>query len=107
MTPTSTCFPSPEHNVSAIDFADRRHFRYTGPPLIDIHAHVLQTRPTDPANGPPTGTGPSASLEAAETMLEGAREFGVSRVYSMSSPDDIPPLPQPFLPRLAFTASIH
>ena len=52
----------PEHNQTGVDFDDRRHFRYTGPSIIDVHAHVLQTRPADPANGPPSGSGPGASL---------------------------------------------
>src|SRR5438034_1340308 len=82
----------PEHNQTGVDFDDRRHFRYTGPSTIDVHAHVLQTRPADPANGPRSGSGPGASLEQAEIMLDVAREFGVSRVYSMCFPDDIPPL---------------
>src|SRR5947209_16540061 len=97
----------PEHNRTGVDFSDRAHFRYTGPPLIDIHAHVLQTRPTDPPNGPPPGTGPDASLEAAETMLDVASEFGVSRVYSMCFPDDIPPLRERFGARIGFNGSIH
>ena len=36
----------PEHNVTGQDFADRRHFRYAGP-IIDVHAHVMRTRPAD------------------------------------------------------------
>ena len=71
---------TPEHNVTGIDYGDRRHFRYRGP-LIDIHAHVFQTRPGDPPNGPPAGAGPGASLEQAETMLAVAEEFGVVRTY--------------------------
>jgi hypothetical protein len=97
----------PEHNVTGVDFSDRQHFRYTGPPLIDIHAHVLQTRPADPPNGPPAGTGPGASVEQAVTMLEVAQEFGVSRVYSMCYPDDIPPLRERLGDRLGFNGSIH
>lgn len=96
----------PEHNRTGVDFSDRRHFRYTGPPLIDIHAHVLQTRPTDPPNGSPTGTGPDASLEQAEIMLDVAQEFGVGRVYSMCYPEDIPPLRERFGERIGFNGSI-
>jgi hypothetical protein len=97
----------PEHNVTGIDYSDRRHFRYTGPPLIDIHAHVLQTRATDPSNGPPSGTGPGASVEQAVTMLDVAQEFGVSRVYSMCFPDDIPPLRERLGSRIGFNGSIQ
>ncbi|HLJ92318.1 MAG TPA: amidohydrolase family protein [Gemmataceae bacterium] len=96
----------PEHNRTGIDFRDRKHFCYTGPPLVDIHAHVLQTRPTDPPNGPPVGTGPGASVEAAELMLEVAAEFGVSRVYSMCPPDDIMPLRERLGARIGFNGSI-
>jgi hypothetical protein len=37
----------PEHNVTGIDFGERGHLRYAGPPLIDVHAHVVVTRPGD------------------------------------------------------------
>jgi predicted TIM-barrel fold metal-dependent hydrolase len=97
----------PEHNVTGLDFNDRGHFRYTGPPLIDIHAHVFQTRPTDPPNGPPTGVGPGASLEQAETMLAVAEEFGVRQVYSMCPPDDIPPLRERLGARIGFNGPIQ
>ena len=63
MESTTVTTALPEHNQTGVDFGDRRHFRYTGPSLIDVHAHVLQTRPTDPPNGPPTGSGPDASVE--------------------------------------------
>ena len=36
-----------EHNVTGLDYQDRRHFRYAGPPLFDVHAHVTATRPPD------------------------------------------------------------
>jgi hypothetical protein len=97
----------PEHNMSGIDYSDRNHFPYAGPPIIDIHAHVLQTRPTDPPDGPPAGSGPGASLEAAQTMLDVAREFGVGRIYSMCLPEDIPPLRERFGNRIGFNGSIH
>jgi predicted TIM-barrel fold metal-dependent hydrolase len=96
----------PEHNVTAIDFSDRAHFRYTGP-LIDIHAHVMVTRPGDPKTGPPTGTGPGASTSQAETMLAVAREFGIVRTYSMCLPDDIPALHERCGPTLGFNGLIH
>jgi hypothetical protein len=95
----------PEHNVTGADFSDHRHFRYAGP-LIDLHAHVLLTRPTDPKNGPPSGTGPGASIEQAETMLAVAEEFGIVRTYSMCFPDDIPVLRERFGPRLGFNGPI-
>ena len=44
---TVTAAP-PEHNLTGVDFNDRGHFRYAGPPLIDFHSHVMQTRPGDP-----------------------------------------------------------
>ena len=69
MNPTSAVAP-PEHNVTGIDYTDRRHFRHSRPPIIDIHAHVFQTRPGDPKSGPPLGTGPDASLDQAEVEIE-------------------------------------
>jgi len=100
MTPTAP----PEHNVTGQDYADRRHFRYTGPPLIDIHAHVMITRPDDPRDGPPRGQGPGGTLDQAALLLEAAAEFGVARTYSMCPPDDIPPLRARFGDRLGFIA---
>jgi predicted TIM-barrel fold metal-dependent hydrolase len=94
-----------EHNVTGIDYRARGHFRYAGP-LIDIHAHVVLTRPTDPKNGPPSGTGPGASLEQAETMLAVAEEFGIVRTYSMCFPDDIPELRGRFGQRIGFNGPI-
>jgi predicted TIM-barrel fold metal-dependent hydrolase len=94
-----------EHNVTGVDFSDRNHFRYSGP-LIDIHAHVMVTRPSDPKNGPPTGTGPGASIDQAETMLAVAEEFGIVRTYSMCLPDDIPPLRERFGDHLGFNGPI-
>ena len=38
------------------------------------------TRPGDPPTGPPLGTGPGASIEQAETMLDVAAEFGIIRL---------------------------
>src|SRR5205823_4447367 len=105
MNPTPVTAAPPEHNVTGIDYADRYHFRYHGP-LIDVHAHVMQTRPTDPPNGPPPGTGPGATLDQAETMLAVAEEFGVVRTYTMCFPDDIVPLRERFGPRLGFNGSI-
>src|SRR5262249_13132622 len=95
----------PEHNVTGVDFADRGHFHYSGP-LIDIHAHVYQTRPTDPKSGPPTGTGPGASMEQAESMLSVAKSFGVVRTYTMCPVEDIAALRERFGARLGFNGSI-
>jgi hypothetical protein len=92
----------PEHNVTGVDFSNRRHFRYAGPPLIDIHAHVTQTRPPDTGDGAQA----SPSLEQAEIMLAQADQFGIARTYSMCPPDDIPPLRQRFGPLLGFNGSI-
>ncbi len=87
----------PEHNVTGQDFADRRHFRYVGTPLIDMHAHVTLTKPTD--------GGPGA-LDQAEIMLEVARELGVGRIMSICAPDDIPPVRERFGDRIGFSGSI-
>src|SRR5947209_14247926 len=95
-TATASTAAAPlEHNVTGVNFADRRHFRYSGP-IIDIHAHVFQTRPEDPKDGPPLGAGPNASLDQAALMLEVAREFGIAKIYSMCPPDDILPLRERF-----------
>ncbi|HZU35304.1 MAG TPA: amidohydrolase family protein [Gemmataceae bacterium] len=96
---------APEYNVTGIDYSDRRHFRYSGP-LIDIHAHVFQTRPGDPKDGPPLGQGPGATLDQAALMLETAEDFGVVRVYSMCPADDIEPLRERFGDRLGFNGPI-
>lgn len=95
-----------EHNVTGQDFADRRHLRYAGPPLIDIHSHVMLTRPTDPPNGPPVGSGPGASIQQAELMLEVAREFNIVRTYTMCMPDDIAPLRERFGKEIGFNGPI-
>src|SRR5262245_62348202 len=94
-----------EHNVTGQDYGDRLHFCYSGP-IIDIHAHVFQTRPGDPKAGPPLGTGPGASLEQAQTMLEVAEQFGIVRTYSMCPPEDIAVLRERFGNRIAFNGAI-
>src|SRR5271165_5661440 len=66
----------PEHNVTGVDYTQRSHLTYSGP-IIDIHAHVMVTRPGDPATGPPTGQGPGASIEQAGVMLGIAENFGI------------------------------
>jgi predicted TIM-barrel fold metal-dependent hydrolase len=104
-TPATAAAP-PEHNVTGIDFNERGHFRYNGAPLIDFHSHVFQTRPGDPADGPPLGTGPGASLAAAEMMFDVAREFHISRIVSMCPPDDVAPLRQRFGDAIDFIGPI-
>jgi hypothetical protein len=98
---------TPEHNVTGQDFADRSHFRYSGPPILDIHAHVLQTRPGDPPNGPPLGHGPGASLDQAAVMLDVAAEFGIARTWTMCPADDVAPLRERFGERIAFNGMIN
>src|SRR5262249_38967162 len=64
------------------------------------------TRPGDPKNGPPLGTGPGASLEQADAMLAVAREFDIACTYSMCPADDIAVLRERFGPQLGFNGSI-
>jgi len=103
MPPDAVSPEVPEHNVTGIDYDDRRHFRYNGPPLLDIHAHVMLTWPTEPPELAGTGEG---SLEQAETMLEVAAEFHVGRIYSMCPAEDIPRLRQRFGDRLGFNGLV-
>jgi hypothetical protein len=95
-----------EYNVTGIDYADRRHLWYQGP-IIDIHAHVMVTRPGDPPSGPPLGAGPGASLEQAETMLDIGAEFGIVQTVTMCPADDVTPLRERFGDTLLFNAMIH
>ena len=101
MTPAAP----PEHNVTGQDYGDRRHFRYAGPPIIDVHAHVMQTRP-EAKEGQPAPDGAVDTLAQARLMLDVAAEFGVGRIYSMCPPDDIPPLRAAFGERLGFNGPI-
>jgi predicted TIM-barrel fold metal-dependent hydrolase len=96
----------PEYNVTGIDFADRRHLRYHGP-IIDFHAHVMRTRPSDPPTGPPLGKGPGATIDQAEAMLDVGSEFGIHQTVTMCPSDDIEPLRERFGDRLAFNAMIN
>jgi hypothetical protein len=98
--------PPPEYNVTGIDYGQRDHFRYAGPPLIDIHSHVTLTQPSDPANAPPGPVSPVASIDQAETMLAVADEFHVGRIYTMCPVDHIRPLRKRFGDRLGFNGSI-
>ena len=90
----------PEHNVTGLDFADRRHLRYVGP-IIDAHAHVTRTRPADSKDDSKWAIGD------AETMLAVAAEFGVVQTYSMCPPEDIPALRARFGDRLRFNGPIN
>src|SRR4051794_243928 len=92
----------PEHNVTGIDFSDRRHFRYAGPPVIDGHTHVMRTRPSA-AEGHPAG---EWGLESAELLMAAANEFDVGRVYTMCPPEDITPLRDRFGDHIGFIGSI-
>jgi predicted TIM-barrel fold metal-dependent hydrolase len=96
----------PEYNVTGQDYNERDHLRYLGP-LVDIHAHVMVTRPGDPKNGPPLGTGPGASIEQAEVMLDTAAEFGIGQTVSMCLPEDIPVLRERFGEKLLFNGPIN
>lgn len=96
----------PEYNVTGIDYADRRHFTYHGP-LIDIHAHVMVTRPGDPVAGPRIVDGPGASTEQAAAMLDVAADFGVEQIASMCPPQDIEPLRERFGDRLLFNGMLN
>jgi predicted TIM-barrel fold metal-dependent hydrolase len=105
MTDKSEATVAPEHNRTGQDFGDHSHFRYAGPSIIDVHAHVFQTRPTDPKDGPPS-SGPGASMEQAEIMLKVADEFQIQRIYSMCPADDMAVLQERFGDRLGFNGSI-
>ena len=94
----------PEYNTTDADFP-RAHLTYRGP-IIDFHAHVMVTRPSDPATGPPLGEGPGASTDQAETMLEIGAEFGMVSTMTMCLADDIAPLRAKFGERLIFNGPI-
>jgi predicted TIM-barrel fold metal-dependent hydrolase len=92
----------PEYNVTAQDYADRGHFRYAGPPLIDMHAHVTLTKPEKTGDSPES----APNLDQADIMLEVAQEFGVGRIMSICAPEDIPPLRERYGNRVGFSGSI-
>lgn len=96
----------PEHNVTGIDYSQRSHFTHRGP-ILDVHAHVMVTRPGDPTSGPPTGTGPGASTDQAAVMLAAAADFGIAPTLTMCLPDDIPVLRERFGERLLFNGPIQ
>lgn len=89
--------PLPDYNATGQDFNRREHFRYSGPPIIDIHAHVTMTRPDEAADG---------VSSAAEMMLATAAEFGIGRTYSMCPPQDVAPLRERLGPTIAFNGMI-
>jgi hypothetical protein len=66
----------------------------------------MQTRPDDPKDGPPLGTGPGATVTQAEIMLDAASEFGIRQTYSMCPADDIDPLRERFGEAIRFIGSI-
>lgn len=95
----------PEHNLTGQDYADRRHLPYVGP-ILDVHAHVMTTRPTDPPNGPPPA-GPAGSTDQAALMLQVGRDFGVPWTLSMAPADDILPLRERFGDAIAFNGMLN
>ncbi|QVL33107.1 amidohydrolase family protein [Telmatocola sphagniphila] len=97
----------PEYNVTGQDYTDRRHFRYSGPPLIDIHSHVTMTAPSDGSTGAAGGSGREGSTEQAEVMLSEAREFGIARTVTMCPVQDIAPLREKFGDALVFNGMIN
>jgi predicted TIM-barrel fold metal-dependent hydrolase len=97
----------PEYNATGLDYRQRDHFRYQGPPIIDVHAHVMRTRPTDTGDGPPPRGELGATTDQAGIMLGQAEQFGIGLTYSMCYPEDIAPLRQRFGDRIAFNGSIH
>jgi predicted TIM-barrel fold metal-dependent hydrolase len=101
---SETVTAPPEHNLTGQDFADRRHLPHAGP-ILDVHAHVMTTRPTDPPTGPPV-TGPGGTTEQAALMLEVGRDFGVPFTLTMCPADDIPALRERFGRALAFNGML-
>ena len=97
---------APEYNVTGQDYTDRSHFRYLGPPLIDIHAHIMQTRPGDPPTGPPPQNRTGATTDQAALMLEAAHDLGITQTCTMCPPEDIPPLRARFGEALCFNGMI-
>src|SRR5579885_2502180 len=92
---------TPEYNVTRQDYHDRRHFRYTGPPLIDIHAHVMRPRNFDKPD-----VIVEDNVNQARMMLDVAAEFGISRTYTMCPVEDIPLLRDAFGDRLGYNGII-
>jgi predicted TIM-barrel fold metal-dependent hydrolase len=97
----------PEHNVTGHEFSKRDHFSYSGPPIIDIHAHVTMTSPEDKAAGPAGGWGDQGSSDSAAMMLEVGADFGIGLTVSMCPPQDIAPLRARLGDRLLFNGMIN
>ena len=97
----------PEYNVTGHDYGRREHFTYTGPPIIDIHAHVTMTSPDDQSAGPAGGWGNEGSTDSAAMMLDVAAEFGIGLTVSMCPPQDIAPLRERLGDRILFNAMIN
>jgi predicted TIM-barrel fold metal-dependent hydrolase len=97
----------PEHNVNGHDYSRRDHFTYTGPPIIDFHAHVTMTDPEDKSAGPAGGWGEKGTSNSAAMMLEVGDEFGIDVTVSMCPPQDIAPLRQRLGRKLVFNAMIN
>ncbi len=102
---TAAPAPAPEYNVIGLDLADRRHFRYAGPPLIDLHCHIMLTHPAQ-QDGPPKPPFGIGTTEQAERMIQVGEQFGVERWYSMCPHEDIPFLRERFGTRIRFNGSI-
>jgi hypothetical protein len=89
-----------------MDYAERGHFRYAGPPLVDIHSHVMLTQASDKPGQPPGPLGSDASSDQAAIMLEVATEFHVGPIVTMCPVDHIPQLRARCGTRLLFNGSI-
>jgi hypothetical protein len=99
---TTETIRTPEHNVTGQDYLDRRHFRYNGPPLIDIHAHVMRPRNFDKPD-----VIVEDNVEQARAMIAVAEEFGITRTYTMCPVEDIPLLRDAFGDKLGFNGPIQ
>jgi predicted TIM-barrel fold metal-dependent hydrolase len=97
----------PESNVTGHDYSQRGHLRYQATPIIDFHAHVTMTAPSDKPDGPAGGTGAEGTTEGAETMLALGREFGVTQTLTMCPAQDIAPLRAKFGDALLFNGMIN
>ncbi len=91
-----------EYNVTGQDYANRRHLRYDGPPIIDIHAHVMR-----PRNFEKPDEVVEDNVNQPRAMLDVAAEFGIARTYTMCPPEDIPILRDAFGDRLGFNGMIN
>jgi predicted TIM-barrel fold metal-dependent hydrolase len=99
--------PPPEHNVTGHDYSQRDHLTYSGPPIIDIHAHVTMTTAEDRAAGPAGGWGDKGSSASATLMLDIGAEFGIDLTVSMCPDQDIAPLRSRLGDRLLFNGMIN